>query len=143
MSSVPHSHLQWLKNKVDGQEHVNLENFVTQFELTDQPSATRAYQRLIALSEIRKIRRKYLQDSFDFFRRNREKQFWAKRAVAVSTEVVANHALVAVQEFGQVQSQIVLETTARDSLARNSIEQRATNGLPNTEVSCTIMVVRK
>lgn len=78
MSSVPHSHLQWLK-KVEGQEHVTFENFVTQFELTDQPSAIHAYQQLIALSEIRKTRRSYLQNSFDFFRKNREMQFWARR----------------------------------------------------------------
>jgi hypothetical protein len=69
--------------------------------LTDLPSATHAYQQLIAFSEIRKSRRKYLQESFDFFRKNRERQFWAKRAVEVSTEVVANHSLVSVQEFGQ------------------------------------------
>ncbi|KAF9177247.1 hypothetical protein BGZ50_008958 [Haplosporangium sp. Z 11] len=122
MSSVPYSHVQWLKYKVDGQEHVTFEKFVARFKLTDQPSATHAYQQLIAFPEIRKSRRKHLQDSFDFFRKNNEKQFWAKRAVEVSTEVVANHALVSVQEFGQVQSQIILESATRDSLAHRERE---------------------
>lgn len=122
MSSVPQSHLQWLKNRVDGQEHVTFEKFVARFELTDQPSATHAYQQLIAFPEIRKSRRKHLQDSFDLFRKNREKQFWAKRAVEISTEVVANYALVSVQQFGQVQSQVVLESATRDLLAHRQRE---------------------
>ncbi|KAG0361341.1 hypothetical protein BGX24_005362, partial [Mortierella sp. AD032] len=141
MPSVPYSHLQWLKSasasKVEGQEHVTFEKFVAHFQLTDQPSATHAYQQLIAFSEIRKSRRKYLQESFDFFRKNRERQFWAKRAVEVSTEVVANNTLVSVQEFGQVQSQIILESVARDSLAQR---QREADFEEETSSTATLQV---
>lgn len=45
------------------------------------------------------------------------KSSFGRNAVEVSTEVVANHALVSVQEFGQVQSQVVLESATRDLLA--------------------------
>ncbi|KAF9918739.1 hypothetical protein FBU30_011287 [Linnemannia zychae] len=116
MSSRPSpqflAHLEWVLDKVAGEEHVTFQNFVNHFDLSDRLSATSLYQSLITCKEIRKSRREKLQESFAFFRKHGETRFWAKRAVTVSSEVVANRALVSVQEFGQLQSQTILDQCA-------------------------------
>ncbi|KAI7815784.1 hypothetical protein BC939DRAFT_482584 [Gamsiella multidivaricata] len=120
MSLILKEHLEWIKKKVKGEEHSTFENFVAHFDLSYSLSATSAYTRLIAFPEIRLPRRQKLQASFSDFRKHRADRFWSKFKALVNSEVVANDALVSVQEFGQRQSKIILDRftlTALDPLA--------------------------
>lgn len=92
------THLHWAQDKVSGVEHVTLENFVKEFNLSDRQSATDTYTALIESDEIRRQRREKLQEAFKEFRKHQEDFFWSRRKLQLSSEITSNEAAVDLQE---------------------------------------------
>lgn len=92
------THLHWAQDKVSGVEHVTLENFVKEFNLSDRQSATDTYTALIGSDEIRRQRREKLQEAFKEFRKHQEDFFWSRRKLQLSSEITSNEAAADLQE---------------------------------------------
>ncbi|KAF9089060.1 hypothetical protein BGX27_002570 [Mortierella sp. AM989] len=98
--SASSAHLRWALEKKRGKEHVFLPNFVRRFGLSDRVSATREFESLLNLNNIRSRRRKKIAKAFEYFQDHHQEQFWAERALEVNTEVTIKRTGAIMQDAG-------------------------------------------
>jgi hypothetical protein len=108
MARLQREYLSWAE-KTTATEHVSFRSFVKQFDLSDKDSATREYEELIKSERISRKRQITLKRSFVHFRVHFENRFWAKRALEVHTEEVADRAGLDVHNAGEVQSKAAFD----------------------------------
>ncbi|KAF9086019.1 hypothetical protein BGX29_001651 [Mortierella sp. GBA35] len=107
--SVPSAHIVWALDKVLGKEHVSFANFVRRFDLSDEESATRAFELLLESPNIRSHRREKMKKAFKDFQDNNRSKFWAERALQVNTEVAVNRAGIVMQDAGVIRAKMACE----------------------------------
>ncbi|KAK3821634.1 MAG: hypothetical protein J3Q66DRAFT_333867 [Benniella sp.] len=119
--TVPQDWLKWAQ-RIDDNEHVSFQNFVAQFGLTDQTTATQGFLELLESDEIRQKRRDALKASFNYFRINNEQQFWIQRTAEVEFQMSAARAGLRIDKAGEVESKITCTNVL--SKSREVLEAR-------------------
>ncbi|KAF9997790.1 hypothetical protein BGZ80_006924, partial [Entomortierella chlamydospora] len=72
-------------------------------------SATRDFESLLNLNNIRSHRRKKLANAFKYFQAHHQERFWAERALEVNTEVAVKRAGTIMQDAGVNEAKMACE----------------------------------